>query len=257
MDNLGSARYVSKLDLLKGYWQVPLTPRASDISAFVTPDNFLQYSVMAFEMRNAPATFQRLINIVLAGVPQCNAYLDDLVVYSTDWSGHVSLLRTVFDRLAKASLTLNLVKCEFGQATITYLGKEVGQGQVRPIEAKVAAIAEFPVPTTRRELRRFLGMSGYYRSFCRNFSTIAHPLTSLISPPCSFIWSEKCQYAFETIKNLLCSAPVLAAPNNSLPYKLEVDASAVGAGAVLLQEAEDGISIILFVISHASSISIN
>ncbi len=83
MDNLGSARYISKLDLLKGYWQVPLTPRASDISAFVTPDNFLQYSVMAFGMRNAPATFQRLLNIVLAGVPQCNAYLDDLVVYST------------------------------------------------------------------------------------------------------------------------------------------------------------------------------
>lgn len=81
VDNLGSACYVSKLDLLKGYWQVPLTARASDISAFVTPDSFLQYSVMAFGMRNAPATFQRLINIVLAGVPKCNAYLDDLVVF--------------------------------------------------------------------------------------------------------------------------------------------------------------------------------
>ncbi len=123
MDNLGSAQYVSKLDLLKGYWQVPLTPRASDISAFVTPNIFLQYSVMAFGMRNAPATFQRLINIVLAGVPQCNAYLDDLVVYSTDWSGHVSLLRTMFDRLAKASLNLNLVKCEFGQLLRTLAKK--------------------------------------------------------------------------------------------------------------------------------------
>ncbi len=84
-------------------------------------------------------------------------------------------------------------------------------------------------------------MAGYYRSFCRNFSTIAHPLTSLLSPSCSFIWSEECQYAFEAIKNLLCSAPVLAAPDNSLPYKLDVDASAVGAGAVLLQETEEGI----------------
>ncbi len=140
IDNLGSARYVSKLDLLKGYWQVPLTSRASDISAFVTPDNFLQYSVMAFGMRNAPATFQRLINIVLSGVPNCNAYLDDLVVYSVDWSEHISLLWTVFERLANA-------KCEFGQATIIYLGKEVGQGQVCPVEAKVKAIAEFPSPT--------------------------------------------------------------------------------------------------------------
>ncbi len=101
VDNLGSARYVSKLDLLKGYWQVPLTSRASEISAFVTPDSFLQYSVMAFGMRNAPATFQRLINIVLSGVPNCNAYLDNFVMYSIDM--HISLLRTVFQRLADAS----------------------------------------------------------------------------------------------------------------------------------------------------------
>lgn len=241
VDNLGSARYVSKLDLLKGYWQVPLTSRASDISAFVTPDSFLQYSVMAFGMRNAPATFQRLINIVLLGVPNCNAYLDDLVVYSTDWAEHVSLLRTVFERLAKASLTLNLAKCEFAQATITYLGKEVGQGQVRPLEAKVTAIAEFPTPATRRELRRFLGMAGYYRSFCRNFSIIAQPLTSLLSPSSPFRWSDECQHAFTSIKTLLCSTPVLVAPNFALEFKLEVDASAVGAGAVLLQEDANGV----------------
>lgn len=84
VDSIGSARFVSKLDLLKGYWQVPLTPQASDISAFVTPDCFLQYQVMAFGLRNAPATFQRLIQIVLAGVPNCKAYLDDLVIFSND-----------------------------------------------------------------------------------------------------------------------------------------------------------------------------
>lgn len=105
IDNLGSAKFVTKLDLLKGYWQVPLTLHAAEISAFVTPDNFLQYKVMAFGLRNAPATFQRIVNIVLAGVPNCNAYLDDLVVYSSDWHEHLSLLRTVFERLANASLT--------------------------------------------------------------------------------------------------------------------------------------------------------
>ncbi len=99
VDTLGPARFVSKLDLLKGYWQVPLTSRASDISAFVTPDDFMQYCVMAFGMRNAPATFQRLINLVLTGVPNCNAYLDDLVICSTDWSEHVSTLHEVFKRL--------------------------------------------------------------------------------------------------------------------------------------------------------------
>ena len=116
---------------------------------------------MAFGMRNAPATFQRLVNLVLAGVPDCTAYLDDVVVYSSDWSAHVNSLRTVFHRLVAASLTLNLAKCEFGKATVTYLGRQVGRGQVRPVEEKVVAITSFPVPTTRRELRRFLGMAGY------------------------------------------------------------------------------------------------
>ncbi|XP_036419554.1 uncharacterized protein LOC118803140 isoform X1 [Colossoma macropomum] len=179
VDRVGSAKYVSKLDLLKGYWQVPLTARASDISAFVTPDSFLQYTVMAFGMKNAPATFQRLMNQVLFDVSHCEAYLDDVIIYTETWDEHLSVLRTIFQRLDAASLTLNLAKCEFGKATVVYLGKEVGQGKVRPVNAKVATIQEFPVPSTKRELRRFLGMAGYYRSFCRNCACIASPLTDI------------------------------------------------------------------------------
>ncbi|XP_033952347.2 uncharacterized protein [Pseudochaenichthys georgianus] len=115
IDEIGPAQFVSKLDMLKGYWQVPLTQRASDISAFVTPDSFLQYTVMPFGMCNAPATFQRLVNLVLGHVPDCKAYLDDIVVYSKDWSSHMSTLREVFKCLSAASLTLNLAKCEFGK----------------------------------------------------------------------------------------------------------------------------------------------
>uniref|UniRef100_A0A0E9R573 ribonuclease H n=1 Tax=Anguilla anguilla TaxID=7936 RepID=A0A0E9R573_ANGAN len=111
---------------------------------------------MAFGMCNAPATFQRLMRRVLSGVAYCEAYLDDVVIYSADWQSHVEALSTVFQCLQEASLTLNLVKCEFAKAIITYLGKQVGQGQVHPIDAKVTAIAKFPVPTTKRELCRFL-----------------------------------------------------------------------------------------------------
>lgn len=159
------------------------------------------------------------MNIVLACVPNCDAYLDDLVVYSSDWVEHLALLKLVFERLSDASLTLNLTKCEFGQATITYLGKEVGQGQGRPVEAKIAAITEFPAPKTRRELRRFIGMAGYYRSFCRNFSTVACPLTNLLSPSNSFVWTKECQHASDSMKVLLCSVPVLAAPDLLRPFK--------------------------------------
>lgn len=150
VNRVGSARFVTKLDLLKGYWQVPLMPRASEISAFVTPDAFMQYTVMAFGMRNAPATFQRLMHTVLPEVQNCEVYLDDVVIYSMSWKDHLNTLNSVFQRLSEASLTVNLSKCEFAKAVVTYLGKVVGQGQVKPLCAKVEVIAEFPSPTNKR-----------------------------------------------------------------------------------------------------------
>lgn len=162
--------------MLKGYWQVPLTEKASDISAFVTPDRFLQYAVMPLGLCNAPATFQRLVNKVLSGLPNCRAYLDD-IIYTNEWTEHLATFREVCEHLAAASLTLNLAKCEFGRGTILYLGQQVGGGRVCPADAKIKAINAFPVPKNRNELRRFLGMAGYYRRFCKNFSSVAVPLT--------------------------------------------------------------------------------
>ncbi|KAI7808431.1 hypothetical protein IRJ41_004831 [Triplophysa rosa] len=128
VDKVGASKFVTKLDLLKGYWQVTLTARACEISAFVTPDNFLQYNCMAFGMRNAPATFQRLMQKVLSGLGNCEAYLDDIVVYSHNWEDHIRGVENVFSRLNDAKLTMNLAKCEFAKAVVTYLGKKVGQG---------------------------------------------------------------------------------------------------------------------------------
>ncbi len=127
---------------------------------------------MAFGLRNAPATFQCLMSLVLGNVLNCNVYLDDVVIYSFSWAEHLLTLYDVFHRLSAASFTLNLRKCEFAKASVTYLGKQVGNGQVRPLDGKIAAVLEYPVPTTRRELRRFLGMVGYYRCFCNNFSSV-------------------------------------------------------------------------------------
>ncbi|KAL7831244.1 hypothetical protein SRHO_G00307470 [Serrasalmus rhombeus] len=196
---------------------------------------------MAFGMRNAPATFQRLMSCVLQGLPNYTAYLDDVVVHSSTWDEHMEMLKAVFERLDQASLTLNLAKCDFGKATVLYLGQEVGQGRVRTPTDKVKAILDYPVPSTRRKLRRFLGMAGYYRAFCKNFSVIVLPLTYLLHANVEYRWSDNCQKAFEGLKSVLCSAPVLAAPNFSYPFKLDVDACDSGAGAVLLQEDSQGI----------------
>lgn len=132
-------------------------------------------------------------------------------------------------------------KCEFGKATVTYLGKIVGNGHIRPIEAKIESICAFPVPSNRMELHRFLGMTGYYRGFCPNFASLVAPLTDLVSTKVSFNWTTVSQQAFDGAKALLASAPVLVAPDFSQPFCLAVDASDTGAGAVLLQKRQDGV----------------
>ncbi|XP_065894244.1 uncharacterized protein [Dysidea avara] len=236
IDRIGHAKYVSIFDLLKGYWQVPLTRRAQELSAFATPDGLFQYCVMPFGMKNAPATFQRMVNGVIRGLEGCDAYIDDLVIYSDSWEDHIQLLQKFFSRLRGAHLTVNLSKSEFCRARVKFLGHIVGQGEVAPVVSKVEAILKFPTPVDKREIMRFLGMAGYYRKFCYNFSTIAEPLTTLLQKQKKFVWSTECQHAFEKIKSLLLSAPVLKAPDFKKPFKLQVDASDIGIGAVLLQE---------------------
>ena len=177
IDNIGHAKYVTKFDFLKGFWQILLTDRAKEISAFVTPDGLYQYKVMPFGMKNSPVTFQRLINVLISDLDGCKAYIDDAIIFSDERKKHLETIRALFDRLSEAKLTINLAKSEFCHANLTFLGHIVGQGQVKSVEAKVEAISDFPVPTCKRQLMRFLGMAGYYRKFYHNFSVIAVPLT--------------------------------------------------------------------------------
>ena len=145
IDNIGQAKYVIKFDLLKRFWQIPLADRAKEISAFVTPDALYQYKVMPFGMKNSPATFKRLINMIITRLDNCKAYIDDAIIYSKEWDRQINTIREFFERLRKAKLTINLAKSEFCHATLTFLGHVVGQGQVKPVEAKVKAISDFPV----------------------------------------------------------------------------------------------------------------
>ncbi|XP_072182212.1 uncharacterized protein [Diadema setosum] len=241
IDRIGKASYVSKFDLLKGYWQIPLTQRAKEISAFVTSKGLFQYTVMPFGMKNAPATFQRMMNELICGLDGCEVYIDDVVVYSDSWDDHVRTVKELFKRLSAASLTVNLVKSEFGHSEVQFLGHVVGHGRVRPAAAKVQAVQDVPVPKTRKELMRFIGMAGYYRRFCHNFSDVVAPLTDLLRKNVKFQWSAACQSAFDQVKAILSSGPVLAAPDFKKGFSLAVDASDVGAGAVLMQADDDGV----------------
>ena len=241
IDQIGNAKFVSTFDMLKGYWQVPLTQRAREISAFVTPSGLYQYKVMPFGMKNAPATFQRMVNKLVRDIDGCEGYIDDVVIFSDNWSDHIRQIERFFQIMREAKLTINLMKSEFGKATVKYLGHIVGQGQVRPLDAKIQTIAKFPIPTSRKELARFLGMAGYYRNFCLNFSDIAAPLTNLLSKKVKFVWTDDCQLAFDKVKLLLQKSPVLKSPDYEKPFKLIIDSSDVGTGSVLVQEASDGL----------------
>jgi len=241
IDKVGSSNYISKFDLLKGYWQVPLTDRAQDISCFVTLGQTYKCKVMPYGMKNAPATFQRLMNTITAGIKGCVTYIDDVVVYSDSWEEHISEVGELLNRFSSANLVVNLEKCEFVKAQVQYLGYVIGQGSVAPPLAKVESICRCPRPQNRKELQRYLGMIGYYRMFILNFTEVVAPLTDLLKKGINFEWSKECELAFDQVKAILSNSPVLQAPNFSKPFKLAVDASNVGAGAVLLQEDDQAI----------------
>ena len=185
--------------------------RAKEISAFVTPDGLYQYKVMSFGMKNSQATFQRLTNICLKDVEGVEVYVDDIVIFSDTWEEHF------------------LNKFCFSSKRLF----------VTPIKAKVKSIIDYPIPDNKKSLMRFLGMAGYYRKFCKNFSEFTAPLTELLKKGVKYHWSEACQKSFDKVKNLLCLEPDCS--DFSKPFRLAVDASDVGAGAVLLQSDDEDI----------------
>ncbi|XP_047479369.1 uncharacterized protein LOC125032316 [Penaeus chinensis] len=239
VDSIGQAKFITKIDMQKGYYQIGLTDNAKIISAFITPFGLYNYTVMPFGMCNAPATFQRAINYTIQGLEGVKSYLDDLLVISNSWDVHIRRLRSLFSRLDEAGFTINLAKSTFCSASVTYLGHIVGHGRTLPKQANVEAIQAYPTPTTRKSLMRFLGMVGFYRRFCSNFSSIATPLTDMTSSKCAFQWTSECAEAFDKLKLFISSEPVLRTPDYSRPFSLQIDASGHGVGAVLLQEDED------------------
>ncbi|KAL5496902.1 hypothetical protein EMCRGX_G013275 [Ephydatia muelleri] len=220
LDRLGSANYISTLDLSWGYWQVPMSAQSRAKTAFVTSYGLFEFNVMPFGLQGAPSTFQRMMDQLLRGLEDCAAaYLDDLVMYNLTWTEHLTSLRKVLERLRTAGLTAKPSKCHFAMKECTYLGHIVGNGQVRPEIEKLAAVEGFPVPKTK-EVRTFLGLTGYYRKFVASYASLAALLTELTKSkaPNNVIWTAHCNQAFKDLKRLLCSSPVLQCPDFSHPF---------------------------------------
>uniref|UniRef100_A0A8C5QKE1 ribonuclease H n=1 Tax=Leptobrachium leishanense TaxID=445787 RepID=A0A8C5QKE1_9ANUR len=243
LDQISGGHFLTTVDLCKGYWQIPLAEEATPKSAFITPFGLYQFRVMPFGMKNAPATFQRLIDRLLDGLQgfAC-AYLDDIAIYSQTWEEHLEHVGTVLGRIRDANLTLKPEKCKVGMAEVQYLGHRVGCGIQRPEPAKIEAILDWPTPVTKTQVLAFLGTAGYYRKFVPHYSDLAKPLTDLTkkSLPRQVLWSPECEQAFRQLKAALTQVPLLAAPNYNKCFIVHTDASMFGLGAVLSQVGDDG-----------------
>jgi len=237
LDTLSGAKWFSTVDLLSGYWQVEVAEEDKPKTAFATREGLYEFNVMPFGLCNAPATFQRLMDLVLAGVQwtQCLVYLDDVIIIGRDFEEHLHNLSTVLQKLREAGLRLKPSKCSFCQESVSFLGHIVSREGVSTDPEKTAKVTNWPTPTSVQEVQQFLGLASYYRRFVRHFAEIAKPLHRLTERGREFVWTLECETAFATLKNRLSSAPILTFPDFSKPFLLDTDASQEGIGTVLSQ----------------------
>ena len=253
LSKLGGATCLSTLDLKSGYHQIKMAEESRNKTAFICDDGLFEYLKMPFGLCCAPAQFQQLMEKVLEGMDDyVGCYLDDIVIFSKTPQEHVQHLQKVFDRLRKYSLKMRKSKCNFFCDTIKYLGFIVDKDGFRPDPAKVEALRNLPTPSTVKEVRSFLGMTGYFRRFCPWYSKTALPLTNLTRKNIKFAWTSDCELAFRTLIDQLSNPPILAHPQIDKPYILYTDASKNCVGAMLTQEFPEGERPIYF-LSHKLS----
>ncbi|KAL0128565.1 hypothetical protein PUN28_003720 [Cardiocondyla obscurior] len=237
LDQLGQAKYFSTLDLASRYHQIPMHEMARNKTAFSTTLGHYEFNRMPFGLKNAPATFQRLINAVLSGLQgiKCLVYLDDIIIYGPTLHEHNERLKKVFKRLREHNLKLQPGKCEFLRKEVLYLGHIIAEDGIRPDPSKISAVRNYPTPKKIKNIQSFIGLSGYYRKFIANFSKIAKPLTNLTRKGQEFKWEIEQQQAFKMLKEKLTTAPVLNYPDFAKKFLIITDASDQAIGAILSQ----------------------
>ena len=233
-----NSRYLTKIDLSKGYWQILMSEEAKRLTAFATEKGLYQFKVMPFGLQGAPATFSRLMRKVISGLPNVHNYLDDCLVHTESWDEHLVCLKALLERLREAGLTAKPSKCQVAFSELEFLGHMVGSGKLFPTLDKIEALRDASPPKTKKEMRSFLGLASFYRRYVPNFAAIASPLSDATKKgkPNVVTWEEPLLRAYKTLKAALTSNPVLRLPDFSKSFLLQTDASDKGLGAILFQE---------------------
>ncbi|XP_069995401.1 uncharacterized protein [Penaeus vannamei] len=199
---LTESKFFSKLDLTKGFFQIPLHPESREVTAFTSPAGLYQFRVLPFGLSNSPAVFNRVMRQVLQGVKGVEAFTDDILVHFSTFEEHLKILEEVFQRLRCANMTVKPSKCEIGFKEVQYLGHTLGEGRCSCQNDKIKKIKDAPRPTTKKQVRSFLGLTGYYRSFVPNFAVLALPLFDLLKKhaPNKIRWGDEQEDAFNSLK---------------------------------------------------------
>ncbi len=178
----------SSLDILSGYWQLPMAPESREVTTFSTPNGHFEWTRMPFSLEGAPLTFQRTMNNIFGDMlgNSVYIYLDDIIIASKDTTFHMETLKSALKRLQEVGLKLKSTKCEFLKPKIKFLGHEVDEQSIHTVDDKIAAVAQFPQPKAVENVQSFLGLAGYYRPFIKNFAARANPLTQLLKKRYTF-----------------------------------------------------------------------
>ena len=237
LNTLAGSSWFTTLDLLSGYWQLEVAENDREKTAFSTRSGLFHFNVMPFGLCNAPASFQRLMDMVLSGVlwEVCLVYIDDVIIMGRDFNSHLTNIASVLHRLRNAGLKVKPTKCDFFKQEVMFLGHVISEKGISTDKSKVDKVVSWPTPTNLQQLQQFLGLASYYRHFIQNFATISKPLHRLTEKKTPFHWSSECADSFNQLKKLLTSAPILSFPDFSHKFILDTDASNDGIGAVLSQ----------------------
>ena len=240
LDTLAGARWFTTLDMASGYWQVGLAPDDREKTAFSTGKGLHQFRVMAMGLKNASGTFQRLMELILAGLDtkSCLVYLDDIILFNKTESDHLETIREVFERIRRSNLKLKPQKCFLARREVTFLGHSVSSEGVRPDPRNIDKVLTWPLPTTDHEMHSFLGLCGYYARFIKGYAELTRPLRVAALSKGMLHWTGEMQASFKQLRSIMASPPVLALPSFKGSFVLYTDACNASVGAVLAERVE-------------------